>query len=262
MALARPASDQERLPWLDSRVRRRRRDPRPLLIALFAISAFLAVGGLSYWVGQRSVGDAGDIAAWPGEDQVDHSVSQELPQAIIEPPAEEAPPEPETAAAAAPAVPAEAQQQPVRPVERPRPKPVAAERRKVADPPARRREAAARAAKPKPAARPAAAAPRRRAVRQRRSGYWPTPATAVRLQRVIQIGVFSSSRRAHDAWLKTLRRYPQTRGLPRISSAYEAKNGRTYHRVQIMTTAPAQSQWLCRKMRADGRRCTVLGSRK
>lgn len=258
MALARPAGDQERLPWLDSRVRRRRRDPRPLLIALFAIAAFLAVGGLSYWFGQRSVGEAaGD---WPAEESVDHRVSQELPPAIIEPPVEEAPPEPPVAVPAT-AVSPETQPQPVPAPERPAKR--EREARESAPRPSPKRIAVAPSAKraAKPAARKAATTPRRRIVRQRRSGYWPTPATAVRLGRVIQIGVFSSSDRAHKAWLKTLRRYPQTRGLPRISSAYEARNGRTYHRVQIMTTAPAQSQWLCRKMRADGRRCTVLGSR-
>lgn len=243
MAVARPATDQDRLPWLDSKVRRRRRDPRLLLIALFALAAFLSVSGLSYWFGQRSVPDTGATAA---AEQVDHSVSRELPPALIEPAVQEPPPEPVAAPPVRSVLEAEPQPaprpEPRRQVERAKPKP----------------KADSKAARP--VVRKAAPAPRRRVVRPRRSGYWPTPATAVGLGRVIQIGVFSNPRRAHDAWQKTLRRYPQARGLPRINSSYVARNGRTYHRVQIMTTAPAQSQWMCRKMRADGRRCTVLGS--
>lgn len=253
MAVARPATDRDRLPWLDSRVHRRKRDPRPLLIALFGIAAFGTVAGLSFWFGQQSLEQAG-ADGWPADEEVDHVVTQELPRAVIEPPAEEAPaapkpepePEPEAVAEPRPSV------QPARPApqrsERTEPK------RETPKPSAKERPAA------KEPARAKAAAPVRRVVRQRYSGYWPTPATAVRLGRVIQIGTFSTERRADDAWRKTLRRYPQTRGLPRISSAYKASNGRIYHRLQIMTTAPAQSQWLCRRMRADGRRCTVLGS--
>lgn len=258
MAQARPASDQERLPWLDSRVRRRRRDLRPLLVGLFAIAAFMAVGGLAYWFGQRSVGESADD--WPAQEAVDTRVTQELPSTIVEPPVDEAPPAPPIPAPAP--VPPDARPQPDRGTERrtqAAAKPAATESRTAA-----KREAPSRSARraTKAAARKPAATPRRRVAPRPRSGYWPTPATAVTLGRVIQIGVFSSPKRADDAWTKTLRRYPQTRGLPRITSAYEARNGRTYYRLQIMTTAPAQSQWLCRKMRSHGRRCTVLGSAK
>lgn len=250
MAVARPATDQDRLPWLDTTVRRRRRDLRPLLVALLGLGGFAAVAAFAFWFGQQSAVPVDADARKP----VDYSVSRELGPATVAPAIEEPTPAPEPEPEPEPAANAAVEPAPVVRPERAR----QAEPRESAQRARSRPKAVARA--DRPAARRAGPAQPRRAVVQRRSGYWPTPATAVRLGRVIQIGVFSTTRSADAAWTKTLRRYPQVRGLPRISSSYVARNGRTYHRLQIMTTAPAQSQWLCRKMRSHGRRCTVLGS--
>ena len=247
MAVARPAADRDRLPWLDTRVHRRRRDPRPLLIALFGVSAFAAVAGLSFWYGQRSLEDT------PGWEEGERSVSQELPPVVTLP--EPAPP---VVAEPTPARPPEQAAAPA-PRAEPAPKPRPAQRRdrRILKSPSGVDEKSSRLAKVK-STQQAAAPPVRRV--ERYSGYWPTPATAVRIGRMIQIGTYSNARRANAAWQKTARRYPQVAGLPRITSPYKDKYGRTYHRLQVMTAAPAQAQWLCRKMRADGRRCTVLGS--
>lgn len=254
MAAARPATERDRLPWLDSRVQRRRRDPRPLLIALFGMAAFGAVAGLSFWYGQRSLENDG-LDPW-GDGASEQSVSQELPPVMTLP--EPAAPEP--------AAPEPGAEQPrAEPSPPPRAEPVRASKtaqrrnRRILKSPSGVGEKSSSLAKVKSSqeAAPPPTAPRI----EHYSGYWPTPATAVRIGRMIQIGTFSNSRRATAAWQRAARRYPQVAGLPRITSAYKDKYGRTYHRLQIMTTAPAQSQWLCRKMRADGRRCSVLGSR-
>lgn len=247
MVLAGTATDQDRLPWLKTERRRRRRDPRPLLIALFALAALLSAAGMSFWFGRQSVDGIRVDGSGPAGQAADQSVSRELPPVLPEPPVEEK----EEPPALAPPVAELAEARPsATPPKEPAP---GTGRAAVSRPVARRPPARRIVPRPPPAPPPPI-------VRERRGGYWPTPATAVRLGRVIQIGVFPTERRADDAWRKTLRRYPQTQGLPRISSAYRSDNGRTYYRVQIMTTAPAQSQWLCRRMRADRRRCIVVGS--
>ena len=246
MAVARPATETDRLPWLDNRVHRRRRNLRPILAALFALVVFLGVSTLAFRYGQQSVTGAGS-ADGNGE-PIDHSVSRELPPAVT------LPPEPQ---AQAPVTPAQAAPKTAVGAERQRTVRKTAKRRvrpKLKPEPVQNSELAKVTSEQE--AKAAAPAP----VRTRYSGYWPTPATAVRIGRVIQIGTFSNARRASSAWERTVRRYPQVAALPHITSTYKARNGRTYHRLQIMTTAPEQSQWLCQKMRADGRRCTVLGS--
>lgn len=242
MAATRPMTEGDRLPWLDNRVHRRRRNLRPVLTALLGAAAFATVATFAFRYGQQS---ADGLEASAGQEQ---TVSRELPPAVAlpSPPVAEpvaAPPEPKPAAVSSKR--SETRPRTTRP-RRARPlrreAPVDGELKKVTAAQESRTEA------PK-------------VVRTRYSGYWPTPATAVRIGRMIQIGTFSNNRRASSAWQRTVKRYPQVANLPHITSSYRAQNGRTYHRLQIMTTAPAQSQWLCRKMRADGRRCTVLGSR-
>lgn len=251
MAAARPATERDRLPWLDSQVQRRRRDPRPLLIALFGMAAFGAVAGLSFWYGQRSLENDG-LDPW-ADGASEQTVSQELPPVMTLPEGTE-PAAPEPAAADPVTDPSPAlRAEPVRAS-----KPVQRRNRRILKSPSGVGETSSSLAKVKSSQEAAAPPPAPKV--EHYSGYWPTPATAVRIGRMIQIGTFSNTRRANAAWQKTARRYPQVAGLPRITSAYKDKYGRTYHRLQIMTTAPAQSQWLCRKMRADGRRCSVLGS--
>lgn len=243
MAVTRPLTEGDRLPWLDNRVQRRRRNLRPLLTALLGAVAFAGVATLAFRYGQQST--TGDDA-WAG-DTVDYSVSRELPPAVVlpQPPTETPQPEPTAATSEAPS----SQSARTKTNDRPsRPKRSRPLRRDPIVDSALKKVTADQQAAPQP--------PKV----EHYSGYWPTPATAVRIGRMIQIGTFSNQRRTDAAWQKTVKRYPQVANLPRITSSYRARNGRTYHRLQIMTTAPAQAQWLCRKMRADGRRCTVLGS--
>lgn len=241
------AMDDDRLPWLDADPPRRGRGGRMWPILLLILGA-LIVAALSFWLGRTTV----DEPAPPAPQLT-------RPSPPAEPRAEPARRQPSAAVPAPAAEPVRLSPPPeVQPPPRPASEAPKASKRVSAPKP---KAAAPRQSRAKPnrAASRTAKAPARRTSARRRSGYWPTPAAAVKLGRVIQIGAYSNARRADAAWVSALRRYPQMRGLPKIMSAYRASNGKLYHRVQIITTAPAQSQWLCRRLRADGRGCVVLG---
>ena len=60
------------------------------------------------------------------------------------------------------------------------------------------------------------------------------------LGRMIHTGTYSSQAKATRAWQSVLRRYPQTRGLPKVVVPYRATDGKYYYRLMFMTTAAAQ----------------------
>ena len=75
---------------------------------------------------------------------------------------------------------------------------------------------------------------------------------------MIQLGTYSSPQKLENAWQARVKRYPQLRGLPKVVAPYRAADNKTYYRLHVMTAARAQSDWLCRKIRAGWRTCGVL----
>src|SRR5688572_20781471 len=167
MAAARPATERDRLPWLDTRVQRRRRDSRPLLIALFGVAAFGAVAGLSFWYGQRSLEDDAAWNPWAVEPS-EQSVSQELPPVVTLPEATQA--DPPAAAEPQAAPPPAPRAEPVRAS-----KPAQRRNRRILKSPSGVGDKASRLAEVKSTQEAAAPPPAPRV--EHYSGYWPTPAT-------------------------------------------------------------------------------------
>lgn len=259
------ALDADRLPWLTN-------DTRAVVesgwspVLTWGVTALLLVAGVSYWAGRTTDEDFTEEAAWVEAARE----TIKLPAPAAKAPAATAEPRPVVVAPPQPKI------EPVPPpaVEVTRPEPVAAPKA----PRVERVEAAARA-KPKAAKKATAARPKARsaprkaaaasakqparqaAARKRvpRVAHWPTPAGAVPLGRIIRIGVYSTPEKNHKAWQAALQRYPQMRGLPKIIGIYRDRYGRTQYPLYIMTTARAQSDWLCRRMRRAWRSCTVIG---
>ena len=240
MTDSRVALDPDRLPWLTSDSRPRTASGWSLLASWVVVVLFL-VAGLSYWLGRTT-----DIPFEP-EAAVTGTVREtvRLPDPAPAAPAPVADPAPKIELTPAPVV------------EPARAEPVAASE------PVRKTIRKARPAKVKKATvtRAKARARPARSVRRaptRRVAAWPTPAAAVSLGRMIHTGTYSSQAKTTRAWQSVLRRYPQTRGLPKVVVPYRANDGKYYYRLMFMTTAAAQSQWLCRKMRSHWRRCSVV----
>ena len=244
------ALDADRLPWLTNDVKPATRRGVPSIVTL-GVAVLLLVAGGAYWAGRTMDGPADD-AAW-----TDIGETVQLPDAAV---VREAPPVIETAP---PPVVTEQEQPRIAPVQ-----PSPSERAAVAPEPrakavpkkvtqARSRTVAKRAAAAKTSAK-ASATKANPPKKVRREAHWPRPADAVPLGRIIRIGTYSTPEKNHKAWQTALRRYPQMQGLPKIIGVYQDKRGRTLYPLYIMTTARAQSDWLCRKMKRDWRRCTVI----
>jgi hypothetical protein len=251
------ALDADRLPWLTNDVKPAKKGGGISIVAI-GTAALLLVAGGAYWAGRTVEAPAVD-AAWT---EIGETVA--LPQPRVEEPVA---PAPAPVVAAPPPVQVEREQPKIAPAE-----PTASERaatrperkvrteRKAASPAKAKKTAIKRPTVSKRSVSKATAtkAKPRSAKRVRRVAHWPKPADAVPLGRIIRIGTYSTPTKNHKAWQTALRRYPQIHGLPKIIGVYRDKNGRTLYPLYIMTNARAQSDWLCRKMKRDWRRCTVI----
>ena len=255
MTDSRAALDPDRLPWLNADSRPAR-PAKPAvttawsLLVSWGVVILLLVAGGAYWLGRTTELDR---ASEPVITAPRATVT--LPQPVAE--SKPAPPAPKVELAPPPPV---AEVAPQRVAAEPvvAAKPKAAKSKRVAKRPAPKARKAI-AAKPKAkrtaTARPVRAKRPRRVVR---SHAWPSPPTALYLGRMIQLGTYSTRARLDRAWSYRLQRYPQLRGLPKVVVPYRDSYGSTRYRLQAMTVAPQQASWLCRKIRAEWKSCSVL----
>lgn len=248
MSDAQAAAASERLPWLPNEQLTVERQSAWSPLLSWAGAALLLVAGASYWLGRST-----DLVPFPPSalvGPVSETVALPDPAIEIRPHAAASEPQPppavevtETARPIGPPAPSvEAQVSgPGKSAKRP-------SRQKSVRRPKRATSVAAT-----PTAAPAAQSAVKPAIPS-----WPAPVTAVQLGRMIELGTYSSEAKLERGWQSRLRSYPQLQGLPKVIAPYKAKNDKVYYRLHVMTTARAQSDWLCRKIRRDWRRCTVL----
>ena len=246
------ALDADRLPWLTNDEKpAKRRGGSPIVTG--GVVTLLLVAGLSYWAGRVVQVPVDDQPAWTEIAQQTVELPDPAPEAtaalesgptvtpVAAPPAEIAKPAPRIA----PAAPTAGERAAVKlerkvRVER---KPTAAKSGKAA--------AAKGSANVKRAAK-------RKVRRARPVPHWPRPIDAVSLGRIIRLGTYSSLEKNQRAWQSAVQRYPQMRGLPKITGVYRGDDGRLRYPLFIMTTARAQSDWLCREGRRDWRSCRII----
>ena len=256
MSGMRVMADPNHLPWLDDVRTLPPKEPGALSLTGLVLGSAIAAAAIGLWLGQR----AGDVAAPTGPIAELPRSSVRLPavdpsDALTAPP-EATPPAAQPAAVLA-AVPAPVAPHPavetqpmVRSVPHPSVRPAV---RRIA-----RNSARALAAKPRPAA--TATSPQIAAPAASRGSSWPQPAAAVGLGRVIRLSKYSSRDDARLGWQSLQRNYPQLVGLPNVTVANRDARGRLFYRLHIVTTAKAQSEWLCNRLQRDLRHCTVLGT--
>ncbi len=241
------ALDAGRLPWLtDSAAPPAKSGGSPLIT--WGVAALVLVAGGSYWAGRASDFDTpgGSVSLDTAWDTV------RLPEPRFAP-ADAAEQPPKITLAPPPQI----------ELSKPPPAPAIAERSAAEGKAGTARKGGARksartaASKRNPASRPVAAKAKARRVPMAAQA-WPRPAEAVPLKRVIHIGTYSTPERNHRAWQSALGRYPQMRGLPKITGVYRAANGKIRYPLYIMTAEKTQSDWLCRRLRRDLRSCTII----
>lgn len=250
-------ADPNHLPWLDDVRARSRKEAGPLPLIGLALGSVIAAAAIGVWLGQR----ASDVAA-PSEAISDRpSLSVRLPaidpsNALTAPP-KAAPPDAQPAVAPPAVMPAPVVPPPVihaQPVVRPVPHPLVRPAvRTTARNPARALPAKLGPTATATGAQAAPPAPPRRSA-------WPQPAAALGLGRVIRLSKYSSRDDVRLGWQSLQRNYPQLVGLPDVTVANRDARGRLFYRLHIVTTAKAQSEWLCNRLQRDLRHCTVLGT--
>ena len=259
MAGRGPATDEERLPWLESphrdtlaHKRRVARRSHGGLVAVAGALAVLAAAGGGYWLGQRDPTPAArppvsDVALAPVRPAPSVPVTPVVPQ----PAAEMTPP----AVAAAP--PAEAEARPVvENVAAPAPRKVVrrAERpRKIRNAATQStRQAQVRAAQRRSAQKRAAVRSRPRA--------WPRMPSPGPAGQVIQLGAFRNPSGANRAYRTRVARYPALRSMPRVVVPVITKpQGQVLYVLRLGTSSRQQSRIVCRNLRASGNHCLVIG---
>ena len=251
MADAPTARDVDRLPWLEpfgesERKRGRRPVSRTALVGLLV--AFFGVGlAVAFSLGYR--------VARPSAETPVPVIASRQPDRIA---SAEAPPSAPTPA-------------PVPPLERAAPPPVTATPVVTAPKP--------KAATPRPVikkarARAKAKAPRRYAKRQpilrpfdltRRPP--PPPAAPIRALpqpaptprgRVIQVGAYSTPRKADAAWRSLVFRYPYLGKKPKVIAPTPPVGGWRYYRLRLGTETHAQSLVICQHLQSRGQSCIVI----
>ena len=247
------ALDPDRLPWLSAEPRSAVSTGWSLLVSWGVVVLLLVAGG-AYWLGRNS-----EVAIEPETAPSEATRStMTLPAPVVD--AQQAPAAPTIELAPPPPASAVAPQRPaiVEHATASNGKAKPAKRVRAAERPARAVKKAAVSPTKAKRRRAASALTRvRRAAAVRRPS-WPTAPTALYLGRMVQLGTYSTRSRLDRAWAYRLQRYPQLRSLPKVVVPYRTATGETRFQLQAMTAAPAQASWLCRKLRAEWRSCSIL----
>ncbi|HMS20136.1 SPOR domain-containing protein [uncultured Sphingorhabdus sp.] len=74
----------------------------------------------------------------------------------------------------------------------------------------------------------------------------------------VQLGAFSDSAKADQAWAAMGKRFGFLSGLNRRIAEGAAEGGRKVYRLQAVTANPAAAQQLCAKLKAAGENCMVV----
>lgn len=247
MSGVRALSDPNHLPWLDDVRTAPPKEPGPLLLVVGAIGALVIAAAIVVWLAERA-GSGIRVAAPATQLAEPPHTTMRLP--ALEP--TPAPPSPLILLTPPGAMPAT---EPVPAVAQ-----AAAERPPIVSPaPGPSAHRLARKPTRVASARPRAIA-RQTAQPRNLRGYWPQPAAAVGLGRVIRLSKYPSPGDAQRGWYALQRTYPQLHGLPTVMVANRAADGRQFYRLHVVTAARAQSDWLCNRLQRDLRHCTVLGA--
>jgi hypothetical protein len=74
----------------------------------------------------------------------------------------------------------------------------------------------------------------------------------------VQLGAYSDSAKADQAWAAMSKRFAPLTGLNRRIAEGAAEGGRKVFRLQAVTPNPAAAQQLCAKLKAAGENCMVV----
>lgn len=258
MSDGRPASDADRLPWLEpyrEPPTRRTRPVKPakakpaqrpgrggyLAMATVVLVAGAVAGG--YWLGQREGGSP--PAASP---QVERAASTTIPPSAPSPAA--TPPQ-SPAQTPAPVAVAQASPDGSATVPMAKSRPVAKPNKSVRR--AKIRNAGVERANIDKVRRqqgePVAARPA-----------WPKQPSPGPAGRVIQLGAFSNPDRAYITYRQRIARYPALGRMPRvIVPVARGNNGRLLYVLRLGTGSRQQSRTVCRNLRRSGDHCLVIG---
>lgn len=249
----RPAArDEDRLPWLEpfgegKRAQRRRPAARTALVGL--LIAFFGVGlAVAFSLGARFARSPADAPAATVSTQPQRTASVDVPLAppvplpkielIAPPPATEVPvvsaPKP---AAAKPAI-KKARSVKAKARKRTKRKPILRPFINI-----KRRPALEPAATPAQAPAPVRA--------QRTIPFTPRG-------RIIQLGTYSTQRKADAAWRSLTWRYPYLATKPKVISPTQPIGGYQYYRLRLGTENQAQSLVICQRLLARRQSCIVI----
>ena len=240
MKASRPA-DEDRLPWLEpyreamtpGRPLPRRGYGRPVALGA-AVGLRVAVGAGGYGLGQR------------GEAPTPSATSTTIPLPAPKPRPVE------VAQAPTPPAPSVTQSAPVEPAAADTPKPAKkASKRK-----------STRAKKIRSASTQRSRLNAVRSAQQRRasSRSWPKMPSPGPAGQVIQLGAFSTSARANNAYYARIARYPLLARMPKVVVPVVTKpDGRVLYVLRLGTTSRQQSKTVCRNLRVSGDHCLVIG---
>ena len=231
MAIADPANDLDRLPWLEpyretKQAKRVARRPRGGPVAVAGALAVLLAAGGGYFIGQQK----GPTQAPSAELALKAPRPVVAPTPVL-PKSAEAPPPVRVAQAEAP------------PIER--------LRRAVAARPAPVRTAR----EIKPRRSPIVAPPTRVAARA-----WPKMPSPGPAGQVIQLGAFTNPARANAMLRLRLSRYPLLGQMPNVVVPVITRpRGEILYVLRLGTASRQQSAIVCKNLRASGDHCLVIG---
>ena len=133
-------------------------------------------------------------------------------------------------------------------------------------PPAPARKAAKRKSPPRRKIRSAGIQKSRynavRAAQERRAASrpWPKMPSPGPAGQVIQLGAFSTSARANNAYRLRVARYPALARMPKVVvPVITMPDRRVLYVLRLGTTSRQQSKTVCRNLRASGDHCLVIG---
>jgi len=78
---------------------------------------------------------------------------------------------------------------------------------------------------------------------------------------MVRIGRFTSSEEARKAWSSLFNPWPDVRSLPVVPVPIKSlRDGKTYYRMQVITTSRSHSDSLCKRAHDLDQSCTVIGA--